>query len=144
MFSKRTATLFYVERLERHIHAEEEVCSFCRMIELVLIVPVKDVVNAQEDTEIRLRLIAQIKICRKVAGAVRILFTIRPSAHSTSEQGGAQLTLTVGNTKIKHLCGEAGSNGCFSILLIHGSHPRVVDKAGEFRAEFISASLTVM
>ena len=90
------------------------------MIELVLIVPVKDVVNAQEDTEIRLRLIAQIEICRKVAGAVWIKFSfavnpIVPSHYTTSEQSGAPLALTIGQPEIYHLMGDTGSIRRFPI-----------------------------
>ena len=75
------------------------------MIELVLIIPVKDIIDAQENAKIRLRFMAQVEIRCKISGTVRIRTAIRPTAYRASKKRRTPFSFTIGQTEVKYLMG---------------------------------------
>ena len=90
------ATLFFIEQSEGHIHAKQEVRSIGRASPAILVIRIKEIIDAQEYTHIRDRLIAQIKIRCKVSGTGRSAERIQTCTHRTSKERRAQLSLAVG------------------------------------------------
>ena len=92
----------------------EEVRAVGRASPSVLVVRIKQIVDVQEDAEIRLRLIAEIKVGSKVAGAGRFSAGVRSGTHRPTEQTVPEFSITIGNTEIEHLSNSAFEpNLCF-------------------------------